>query len=83
MAKLDRKEIEAQVKEILAKELGVDLKKVTDDRSLVNDLGMDSFNAVEITFELENKFGIGIPDEEIKNIKIVNDIVEYIESRLL
>lgn len=78
MPTVDRKEIESKIKEILAKELGINIEKITNDKKLIEDLGMDSFGAVEIAFELESKFGISIPNEEIKNIKVVGDIVEYI-----
>lgn len=83
MPKIDRKEIETKVKEVLAKELGVNIENITNDKKLIEDLGMDSFNAIEITFALESIFGISIPDEEIKNVKVVSDIVEYITQRII
>lgn len=65
---------------------GQDLaKKETDIRpehTLIEDLEMDSFYAVELLFELEDQYGIEIPDEEAENFKKVQDIIEYIENRL-
>lgn len=78
----DRKDIENTVIEILADRLDINRSKVQLDSDLANDLGMDSFGAVEITFELKDKFGIEIPQEEIGKIKKVRDIVEYISNRL-
>ncbi len=71
-------EVETQVKEILAKQLGLEVDKVKAESLLVDDLGMDSFGSVETAFELEEKFDIKIPDEAVYGAKVVKDIVDYI-----
>ena len=69
---------EQTVKEILAKQLSMDVAKINADARLVEDLGLDSFGSVETAFELEDKFNIKIPDQAIYNAKTVKDIVDYI-----
>ena len=54
---MNKQEIEQKVREILADRLEVDLEKVHIDSDLVNDLGMDSFGAVEVMYEMKEKFG--------------------------
>lgn len=82
MANGKRQEIEAKVKEILAKDLGTDIEKISNEKKLVEDLGMDSFASVELMFALEDKMGIEIPDEDALNLKTVEDVIVCVLSRL-
>ena len=82
MPKIDRKEIEKKIKEILARELGIKIENITPEKRLVEDLGMDSFAAIELMFELEDELSIEIADKELVKIKTVSDIVSYITNRL-
>lgn len=75
-------EIEKIVKEVISDRLNVPIKKVKIDSRLVEELDMDSFGAVELIFELKDKFGIEIPQEDFGKIKKVKDIVEYISNHL-
>ena len=54
--------------------------KVTLDTDIVEDLGADSLDVVEMLMELEDKFNIVLPDEACANLKTVNDIVTFIDS---
>jgi acyl carrier protein len=74
-------EIEDIVKQILAKQLSMDAGKIQSEMQLVEDLGVDSFGSVEIAFELEEKFGLKIPDEALYDAKTVKNIVDYIASQ--
>lgn len=78
---MDKKEIEKKVKEILADRLDIDLEKIKLESKLAEDLGMDSFGAVELEFELKEKFSIEISKEDMVNIRSVKDIVEYIHKK--
>lgn len=73
-------EIQDKVIEIVCKQLGVDKAKVTQETSFVNDLGADSLDTVELVMELEDAFGMSIPDEEAEKIQAVGDAVKYIEK---
>jgi len=77
---MDKKEVEEKVKEILAKELNIKKENITPEKRLIEDLGMDSFKAIEIIFEIEDSFGKRIKDSEIKNIKTVRDIIQRLED---
>ncbi|MCU7556648.1 acyl carrier protein [Macrococcus capreoli] len=69
-----------KVKEIIVDRLGVDADKVTADASFKDDLGADSLDIAELVMELEDQFGMEIPDEEAEKINTVGDAVKYIES---
>ena len=71
-------QVEQMVKEILAKQLGLEAAKIGINAKLMEELGMDSFGSIETAFELEEKFELKIPDEAIYNAKTVKDIVDYI-----
>ena len=73
--------IETTVKEIIAKQLTMDVAKVQLESRLVEDLGVDSFGSVEIAFELEEKFDLKIPDSALYEAKTVKNIVDYIISQ--
>ena len=74
-------EIEATVKEILAKQLSMEAGRITLELRLVEDLGLDSFGSVEVAFELEEKFDLKIPDAALYEAKTVKNIVDYIFSQ--
>ncbi len=79
----DKKEdIEKIVKEIIVDRFKISVEKIRADAVLKNDLGLNSFDAVELVFELKDKFGIEIPQEDYKNINRVGDIVEYFSQHL-
>ena len=69
-----------KVKAILADQLEFDEDKITMESSLVDDLGADSLDVVDLIMSLEEEFDIEIPDEEIEEIKTVGDLVRYIEA---
>jgi acyl carrier protein len=60
---------------IIAETQRKDVSQVTIDSSF-EELGIDSMDGVNIVFALENEFNINVPDEEVKNIRSVRDLVE-------
>lgn len=82
MAKTDRDTVETQVKQILADQLDLDMEEIKERALLTDDLGIDSFSSIEIVYDLEDKFGIEIPEKDLADVKTVDDIVTYIISRL-
>ena len=76
-------EIEKKVNEVLAEKSSMDPKQIRPESSLVGDLGLDSLDAVEMVFELEEVYGIEIPDEQIGEFKKTIDIVDYLVERLV
>lgn len=69
-----------KVKDILVTQLDLDEDKVTGESGIAEDLGADSLDVVELLMAIEDEFGIEIPDDEIENIKTVDDLVKYIEN---
>jgi len=77
---MERNEIQNQVIDVIAKELTFDKAAITEDSSLVDDLGADSLDAVEIIMSLEESFEIEIPEDAAMRMKNVKSIVSYIEK---
>ncbi len=69
-----------RVKNILAE--FADESVITPEASLTADLGLTSFDVISIIMAFEDEFDIEIPDRDVHKIVIVNDVVEYIESRV-
>jgi acyl carrier protein len=77
---LDREEILGKIQEITADRLGVDESDVTPDSSFREDLEADSLDLVELIMELEEQFGMEIPDEEAEKITTVEEAVDYVQE---
>ncbi|KAA1416755.1 acyl carrier protein [Nocardioides humilatus] len=77
---MSTEEIRAALAEIVNEVAGVDADDVQLDKSFVEDLDVDSLSMVEVVVEAEEKFGVTIPDDQVKNLKTVGDAVSYIES---
>ncbi len=73
--------VEEKVKSLIASQLNIPVEKVEDGSRLVEDLGADSLDIVEMLMTLEEEFGISIPDEETVNMKTVAEIIKVIESK--
>jgi acyl carrier protein len=73
-------EILDTLREIVSDIAGIDADKIQLDKSFVDDLDIDSLSMVEIAMEMDTKLGVGIPDEELKNIKTVGDAVNYVKA---
>lgn len=73
--------IDEKVKEIIAKQLGVNAAEVTMEASFVEDLGADSLDTVELVMAFEETFNVEIPDEDAEKITKVKDAIEYIKSK--
>ena len=71
---------EDKVKEIIAKELEVDVKNLTPEAKFIEDLGADSLDIVELVMALEEEFGLDIPDEDADKLKTVGDAMKYLQE---
>ena len=79
---MDIEEIKKRVIEVLADRASMDVQQITLQSRLVNDLGLDSLDAVEMVFEFEESYGIDIPDDQIREFKTAQDVVTYLSFRL-
>ena len=59
---------------------GVPVEDVQPDKSFVDDLDIDSLSMVEVVMAAEDKWGVKIPDSEVKNLKTVGDAVNFISA---
>jgi acyl carrier protein len=73
-------EIRAGLAEIINEVAGIPTDEVQLDKSFTDDLDVDSLSMVEVVVGAEEKYGVKIPDEEVKNLKTVGDAVAYIET---
>jgi acyl carrier protein len=71
---------ENKVKEIIAKELEVDVKQLQPEAKFIEDLGADSLDIVELVMALEEEFGLDIPDEDADKLKTVGDALNYLQQ---
>ncbi len=71
---------ESKVKDIIARELEVDLKQLQPEAKFIEDLGADSLDIVELVMALEEEFGIDIPDEDADKLKTVGDAMNYLQQ---
>lgn len=69
-----------KIQEMLAEALNLPLEKVTADAKIVDDLGADSLDVVELLSRLEDEYGIMIPDDEVENLVTVADVASEIEK---
>ena len=74
--------IEERVKKIVAEQLGLEIDKIRNDASFVEDLGADSLDTVELVMALEEEFEAEIPDEDAEKITTVQQAIDYINKNL-
>ena len=71
-----------KIQQILAQQFEVSADSISADTNIVDDLGADSLDVVELIMSVEDEFGLSIPDEDAAELATVGKIVEYIESKL-
>jgi acyl carrier protein len=71
-------DLERRVKQILTNRLGIPADEITLEAKLVDDLGMDSLDAVELAIAAERQFNVGLSDEQVAKLHTVADIVALI-----
>ena len=69
-----------KIQALLAEALNLPVEKVTPDAKIVDDLGADSLDVVELLSQLEDEYGITIPDEEVESLVTVADVAAEVEK---
>ena len=69
-----------KVRDIIAEQFDVDTDEVNAESSIIDDLGAESLDVVDLISSVEDEFEVQIPDEKVEGIKTVGDIVAFIES---
>jgi acyl carrier protein len=75
---MNEQEILAGLGEIVEEIAGVPADEVTPSKSFVDDLDIDSLSMVEIAVAAQDKFGVEIPDDQLKDLTTVQDVVNYV-----
>jgi len=70
-----------KVRDIIVEQLDVEEEKVTMNTHIQDDLGADSLDIVDLVMSFEEEFDLEIPDDQVENIKTVEDVVKYVESK--
>ena len=78
---MTREELFQRVRDHLSTELAVDASAIRDDTRFKEDLNADSLHLVELLVELEDSYGIRIPDDEAARIETVGQVVDYVAQR--
>ena len=76
---MTQQEILAGLSEIIDEIAGVPADEVTPDKTFIDDLDIDSLSMVEIAVAAQDKFGVEIPDDQLKDLKTVQDVIDYVE----
>ena len=69
-----------KVRELVAEQLGISKDIVKAESNIIEDLGADSLDVIEMLMTLEEEYGVTIPDEKINQVKTVGQIVKLIED---
>jgi len=69
-----------KVRDVLAQQFEVEPESITMDTDLVDDIGADSLDVVELIMSIEDEFGISISDEDAAQLRTVRKIVEFLEK---
>ena len=78
---MDRAEVLQVVRERAVEVLEVDAEAVQEDKSFVDDLQVDSLSLVEFTMELEDVFGVELPEDELAGLTTIGGLVDLIASK--
>ncbi len=77
---MDKEAIKQKVIDLIVEKLDVDREDVKPEAHIIDDLGADSLDVVELVMALEDEFDIEIPDEDAENIRTVQDVFDYIDK---
>ena len=70
-----------KIRTILCEQLELEENQVTMESSVMEDLGADSLDLVDLLMSLEDQFNLEVPDEDVEKIKTVGDLVRYVEEK--
>ncbi len=68
------------VRAMIAEQLEIEEEEITMESALIEDLGADSLDVVDLVMSIEDEFEIEVPDEAIENMRTIGDAVKFIEA---
>ena len=74
-------EFEEKVMGIIVEHLNVEREQCVPEASFIDDLGADSLDLVELIMEMEDNFSVHISDEELGNIRTVQDVIDFLRTK--
>jgi acyl carrier protein len=75
-------DLQARVRSLVADQLGVDISEVIPGANILDDLGADSLDVVELVMSLEDTFDIEVPDDVVEDMRTIGDIEQYVVSHV-
>ena len=75
-------QLETRIRSIVAEQLGVDPGDVTASANILEDLGADSLDVVELMMTIEDAFDIEVPDDDLEAMRTVADVERYVQAQL-
>jgi acyl carrier protein len=75
-------DLSGRIQAIVTEQLGVEPAEVTKDASILDDLGADSLDVVELVMALEEAFDIEVPDDAVEEMRTIGDIQRFVESHV-
>jgi acyl carrier protein len=75
-------DILSQIKQLIAKTAGLPVQRMADDATLREDLGLDSLALMEIAWDVDSAFGLGLAEDRYKDIETLPQMVALVEARL-
>jgi len=75
-------DLSGRIQAIVTEQLGVEAAEVTKDASILDDLGADSLDVVELVMALEEAFDIEVPDDAVEEMRTIGDIQRFVESHV-
>ena len=70
--------LEQKIRSLVAEQLGVELAEIKADANILDDLGADSLDVVEMVMALEEHFDIEVPDDDVEDLRTVADVERYV-----
>ena len=74
--------LQDRLRQLVSSQLGVELDEVIKDARILDDLGADSLDVVELVMTLEEAFDIVVPDEDIEGMQTIGDVQSYLAGRV-
>lgn len=69
-----------RVKELLANQLNIEVNKINENSRIIEDLGADSLDMIEMLMALEEEFNISVPDDKAEGLKTVGNVADFIDK---
>lgn len=78
----DVSDLSSRIRSVMAEQLGIELADIEPKANILDDLGADSLDVVELVMALEEVFDIEVPDDAVESMNTVADVEKFVEARL-